>query len=488
VVVAVVCAIAFLAPLWAAKYPPFVDLPQHAAQLSIWKHLHDPAFGFEGRYVLNWRTPYLLVYLLALPLLGVTTPLVALKIVVSLGVLALPAALWFFLRGDGDEGGGAIDPVFALMGFPLAYGFALSWGFLNCALASAPALVLLALARRQLARPTRSRSALLVLVGVALFYTHALIFAFTLGLAALIALARGARALMRLWPLALPLGWAALWFRSASTVAQAHGPLVWALSWDRVLWAPSLELGHPRDFTAALIGLLLLALPFVAHLPRRRAVVFLPFAAVVAAVLLAPHFAFGTAYLFGRFAVFLVPMLLFAISPRRTPVHAALARTLVVATCLTWAMVLVSRFVAFDEEARAWDDIEAKMAPGRQVRAIIAWRVSLRLPGNSPVYEHFPMYYQADKGGLAGFSFAENFLSFARYANPAEARVSALLQQHPEGFDWRREPAYDYYVVRSPVELGPSLFAGAGAAVREIAQSGDWWLYQRVAAFPTTPR
>ncbi len=153
--------------------------------------------------------------------------------------------------------------------------------------------------------------------------------------------------------------------------------------------------------------------------------------------------------------------------------------------CLTWAGVLNARYAAFGEEARQWDAIEASMAPGRDVRAVILWRSSPQLPGNAAVYEHFTLYYQADKGGLAGFSFAENFLSFARYANPAESRVSSLLEQHPEGFDWRHEPAYDYYVVRAPMDVGAQMFRGAESAVSLVQNSGSWWLYRRMAPFPT---
>jgi hypothetical protein len=44
----VVCGVAALAPIWFVKYPPMTHLPQYAAQLSIIKNLHDPAFAFEG--------------------------------------------------------------------------------------------------------------------------------------------------------------------------------------------------------------------------------------------------------------------------------------------------------------------------------------------------------------------------------------------------------------------------------------------------------
>jgi hypothetical protein len=40
-----------------------VDLPQHAAQLSISLHQGAATFAESGRFLVNWRTPYLGAYL-----------------------------------------------------------------------------------------------------------------------------------------------------------------------------------------------------------------------------------------------------------------------------------------------------------------------------------------------------------------------------------------------------------------------------------------
>ena len=58
---------------FAFPYLPMVDLPQHAAQLSAWVHLKDPAYGFVDQFEVNWWTPYLLSYLLARPFVALRT-------------------------------------------------------------------------------------------------------------------------------------------------------------------------------------------------------------------------------------------------------------------------------------------------------------------------------------------------------------------------------------------------------------------------------
>jgi hypothetical protein len=52
------CAAMALVSIWCVKYLPMVDLPQHAVQISIWKNLHDPRYGFADYFELHYFTPY----------------------------------------------------------------------------------------------------------------------------------------------------------------------------------------------------------------------------------------------------------------------------------------------------------------------------------------------------------------------------------------------------------------------------------------------
>jgi hypothetical protein len=81
-----VCAAAAMIPIWSVKYLPMVDLPQHAAQISMWKHYDDPAFGFAEQVEFNILTPYLLAYCLARLLSTVLSVAAAWKGVISLAV------------------------------------------------------------------------------------------------------------------------------------------------------------------------------------------------------------------------------------------------------------------------------------------------------------------------------------------------------------------------------------------------------------------
>ena len=82
---------------------PMADLPQFAAQLSIWVHLDDPAYGFAELFEIHWFTPYLVAFLLARPFVGLLGVIGAVKLVVWLGLIATPLALRALLRAVGRD-------------------------------------------------------------------------------------------------------------------------------------------------------------------------------------------------------------------------------------------------------------------------------------------------------------------------------------------------------------------------------------------------
>jgi hypothetical protein len=124
-----------------------VDLPQHAAQISLLRNLHDPAFRFAGLFRVNWFTPYLLgylvVYVLA-PLCGIVT---ACKLVTAAALIGLPVTTALLMRETGA------DSYWALLTIPAMYGFSYTWGFFNFLVAIPIGLVFLILVIRHVRKP-----------------------------------------------------------------------------------------------------------------------------------------------------------------------------------------------------------------------------------------------------------------------------------------------------------------------------------------------
>jgi hypothetical protein len=474
------CAIAFLAPLWLNKYLPMIDLPQHALQLSIWQHHDQPAWG-KGVYELNWRTPYLIGYFIARPFASIASPLSALKVLVSVAVLALPLALLLALRRQRP----AIDDWWALLGFPVAFGYAFYWGFLNFLFATSVGICFIAFADAYADVPTVRRGIALAAFAVALLFSHAIVFGVCVLVAGLRHLARGPipTRLRQSWPYVLVLPVLLVWYKTASNEPMANLPVVWHFDLERYRWLTALLVGSPDDVGAAVMGAVLLLLPFVALRPRRSLWAWIPTLIVALVLLVAPQRVFGTNIVNTRCASFLVPFLLLALEPRPRTINLRLVHALILTLCVTWSLVLLDRFAAFDNEARDFDAIEAKMEPGHSVRALIFDVLSAYKPA-VPAFVHFPVYYAADKGGLPAYSFAENYPSLARY-RPGFHTTERINEWDPRQFDWRREPAYDYYVVRAPSDPGAFLFrSGAGKSIELELRVGKWWLYRRVVPLP----
>src|SRR5688572_21731118 len=84
--------------VFCARYLPLVDLPQHAAQLSIFVHYDDPAWGFREQFELNWGTPYVLLYVLARPLVPLFGIVGALHVVIAASIVGFALATYQLVR------------------------------------------------------------------------------------------------------------------------------------------------------------------------------------------------------------------------------------------------------------------------------------------------------------------------------------------------------------------------------------------------------
>src|SRR5579864_983616 len=108
--------------LWIPPWPPMADLPQHAAQVGLLKDLLFGRSPWAGEVRINYFTPYLLGYVLAVPL-ALTMPVAAaLKTVMNLAY----GLLGFVSMRIGRELGASrrLD-AWHFVGF---FGFAYAWG------------------------------------------------------------------------------------------------------------------------------------------------------------------------------------------------------------------------------------------------------------------------------------------------------------------------------------------------------------------------
>jgi hypothetical protein len=210
-----------VAPIWIVAFPPLLDYPNHLARAFVLAHLNDPSFSFQQFYRADWGAyPYLGVDA-ALAVLGRVFPIeTAGRVYLSLCVLALPAAAWFFLGVAQPESKAA--SFWALL---VAYNVFFLEGFLNFALSLAVAFLALALWLRWFASPSAVRWIVALVAFTALYFSHLIGF----GIAGLIVVAylAAARRPLRdwIWSGALASPGAAFYFHS-SRAGMAAGDII----------------------------------------------------------------------------------------------------------------------------------------------------------------------------------------------------------------------------------------------------------------------
>jgi hypothetical protein len=463
---------AFVAlPLWVGEYMPMVDIPQHAAQLSIGQHWNDPAFNYPELYQVNNLVNHVAAYTLVRGLAAIVPLSVAIKLALTVFVWALPAAGLFLLRVTGGSRWWSI----AL--FPVAYGFSTYWGFLNYVLAVPLGLILIGQSARYAMRPSNRSALALFVLTVFLFVSHVLVLVFAALAASAIVLVRGGPWRWRLRGLAalagvLPLliaWWAAV--QRATPPSETGTKTELAFGLDRLYDLLSYQVGIEPTVPNALMGALLLLSPFILGArPAREWWRWIPFAMSIFAVLLVPLHALGVAFLYGRFATFVLPGLLFGLDPAPSPVRRGSA---LVSVLVALQLSAVARtFYSFDRESAGLGNVLARLQPHKRV---LYFDTAHQSPASFDwAYLHFGCWYQVERGGAVDFSFAKFFPNRYRYKAERRPKLPDNIEWQPFSFRWAMHGGemYDYILVKGPVPR--AWFPPGTVDLVVLAVSGPW--------------
>jgi hypothetical protein len=159
-------AFALVAPLWMVPHPPLVDYPNHLARAFILAHLDDP--GFAKYYAADWGLrQYLLMDLALVALQKIVSMDVAGRLLLTVVLLALPPAVWFFLRAASP---GHESP--AAWSLLLCHNFFFLTGLVNLQLSLALCFLVLGLWLRYVSAPRPARWAQLAICATLLYFTH----------------------------------------------------------------------------------------------------------------------------------------------------------------------------------------------------------------------------------------------------------------------------------------------------------------------------
>ena len=490
---------------WVSPHPPMLDLPQHAGQVALLRDIVLGQSPWADRFRLNFFTPYVLGYGLALPLSMVMPVAAALKLLLSLGFIGF---VFFSVKLREHF---KADPRLDWLFIPGFFGFAYAWGFFTFLLASAVGLGFILLSARTVEHRTAARSAGLLAVGLAMLASHGLVFVFAWGVGVLQVLAstRRIRQLwLGLWPYALLLIAAVAYFWIGRQVhAGLEGNMdnatQWGWGWERrrILFYAAGAGGQENSGLVFLPAFVVMAAaPWVMGLrvEWRRKSVWVPFACVAALLLVVPHVALTTAFLYQRFALFLFPAYawLFALQVRHSlqPDNTALTPrageswrgtvgvALLVAT--VWVVLGMHTVWAwrFARESADFVRISRALEPGQRAIGLMFDRESVATK-HKIVYIHHAAWYQAEMQGLIDFNFAWLPPQIVRFRPDRLPAVLPLFEWKPESFDWKQHRGgdYRYFLIRHDEPVPATLFKGAPCPPQLLIAEGKWSVYERRA-------
>ncbi len=473
-------------PVWIADFPPFGDIPQHAAQVS--EFLRYLEGNPSPSFTINLFTPYIFGYVLT-ALFALVLPLVvAIKLTLSVAIVGFPIACCWLRRESGGK------PYWDWMILPTAYSFSLEWGFLNFIIGAPIAIFLIAASlNRDRAASLRNEFAVFSL-SLLLFLSHIILYAFFWGIAFLILATRFENFTIlykRLRPLLLSAVLVPIWLAMISSgEAKMIQGVFWGLEPGRFFELLVLPHLWPLDAVHVSVSLLLLAFPWFTggRMIWRRAHSLSAVAFLVGFMFL-PNGAYGASLVFQRFAVFLIPFWLLLFVPRKGDAVALsqgqkiLTAIMVILVCIFSCSLVYRRaenYMGLSKDFSDFRVVISQMRPHAKVLSLPFDHGGEQFPGR--IFAHFASWYQAFNGGTTDPSFGTLYHMLARYRLEQLPPVRLGFEDAASSFDWARHRGdeYDYFLVHSFSDRNMTEFSKSACPIELVKHVGGWWLYAPV--------
>lgn len=475
-------------------YLPMADLPQHAAQVVALDGLLKHRSPWSDMVMLNWDTPYLTMYLVWLGLYQVFDITLSAKLMVC-GLFLFYVCSIRLLNREFDD-----NPLLDWVALTCFFGFAFQWGFVGY-MAGIPVGILFFIACKRWLDSGQCRYGIAVVVlGVASYFSHVLTFAFFSLVSYAYFLVESPRLSWRqrvVFTL-LYLLFAVLLIRYLTIPNPVpfkyypydwllHGPLektvnLFYMPWNMV-WLFYYEAAIAAVFVAPLL------LGYQLSREKKR---YAPLAAALIVWYAMPSFAFQTAFLYERFALF-IPVFYYLIWEKKAPVSgwrysmAQLGSLFFIGAVAALMFKVYQNNVLFGHSAVVADfkAVMNEAAPAKRMLSILG-RFD-QGEGNLTSHNemlHFGQWYQAEKNGWVDYSFASAHAMpvrlknlYSGYGHNRSADELTLSEKLDCAY-------YDYLLTRSSQH--------SSSAIQQFLQSnptcgmmflkkqqGEWALFER---------
>lgn len=447
-----------LVPLFSVHFVPSQDLPQHVAAVRVLHDFDAPGARFQELFeVSRFSTPYWSVYALSGLFAYAFGPLLGVKSVLGLSLVALPYSLRALLRALEKP------PGYALLSLPFAYSAHTILGFLNFVAALPLMLFGLALATRIRRGASRRVELVFSLLACLTFYTHVAPYLVLAVGSCLLFVERDLRlVLKRTLPLAPSLLLALVWLclqesgRVLVGLDDAEGPAAAGAQFQDVggalqhlpLWLTDVLI-EPWG-RACLLGLLAIAGVTCAAGRLRHALALEWRVRALLLVLTSSYFLLPSSYRWvwpinGRVPVIVALLAVAALPPVSARIEKGVA-ALAAALWFVWLFAVGQAFRGADAEYAGLERVLQSIPEGRKVAGLI-FRPSSAHVRFSP-FLHAAQWYQVERGGAAMFSFAS--MPHSPFHFRPEQHAPALPPRWewlPHRVDTQRDLAWFDYVL-----------------------------------------
>lgn len=482
-----------VAVFWLAEYPPMIDLPQHAAQISLLRDLIAGVSPWSNDVWINLWTPYLLGYGISTLLSFLMPVVVAVKLTLSIAYLGFVASAVLMRRhfGSSDHLDWMLLPVF--------FGFSYKWGFLTFLVAVPIGLLFILVVDLWASQLSRKYGGLVLLMGLVLLASHGLMFAFfwLIALAVVLLRCRMEGLLHRtiaVLPLLALAGVSLFYFWiSKQNEAQIGSHILADISfghtWERVIELLDYSFDNEYRWMYILVACVFLAAPWLLGLRPVKFSSSTPMILLImgtALFMLIPAYVLNTAFLYQRFAVFLFPFYawIFSSEPDNNIKQWRIVTGIIILIAGCWCALGVRTIQAlnFDQESADFSRVLTVLIPAQRVLYLPIQRDSAA-DSHDNIYLHFASWYQAQKHGLVDFNFAWFPPQIVRFRKNSLPKVKPGFEWNPNSFDWtaNQGDVYRYFIIHGGDQLDPvKLFKGAPCPPHTVLNKGAWHVYERV--------
>ncbi len=245
---------------------------------------------------------------------------------------------------------------------------------------------------------------------------------------------------------------------------------------------------HGNSAIDMYIYILLILSPFLIGLkPRISSLSSAPFWVLIIFWFILPDYAMKTEFLYERFSLVFIPVYI-CIFKKKNP-NAIEKKQSSFEAINSYLVPLLSIFLIaslywqskkYDEESISFKYVLSKIPDNGRLLSIIQDTGS-PAARNSTLYINYGSWYQAEKGGIADFSFAWFPPQPVRFKMEALPYISPKDPWNMEKINWSTFNAekYDYFLTRRNSRQ-PNLLIPY-QCTKLIAQSGNWHAYSRVS-------